>query len=284
LAHADSPEAPRTWHYGIVARWWAEFNVSGPEISYFRRFVEADGEPALDVACGAGRLLVPYLVAGLDVDGCDVSPDMLALCRERAEREGLSPNLYVQAMHQIDLPRRYRTIIVCGAFGLGGSREHDLQALRRLREHLEPGGVLLLDNEVPYADSRLWRYWLKEERAALPEQWPSPGPRRSAPDGTEYELRSRVVEVEPLSQRFRLDMRASMWREGHLIAEDEHVLRMTMYFTTELKMMLRSAGFSDIVTRGDYTDSEPSSETEFVVFIARTSNMGTGSGPADRGD
>ena len=51
-----------------MARWWAEFNTDGPEIEYFRTFVEA-GQPALDVACGTGRLLIPYLQGSLDVDG-----------------------------------------------------------------------------------------------------------------------------------------------------------------------------------------------------------------------
>jgi 2-polyprenyl-3-methyl-5-hydroxy-6-metoxy-1,4-benzoquinol methylase len=80
-------EEQQTWHYGLVAKWWAEFNHDGPEIAYFQQHVEA-GQPALDVACGTGRLLIPYLRAGLDVDGCDVSADMIALCREHAEREG----------------------------------------------------------------------------------------------------------------------------------------------------------------------------------------------------
>jgi SAM-dependent methyltransferase len=163
----------QTWHYGLVAKWWAEFNTSGPEISYFRRFVES-GQPALDVACGTGRLLVPFLEAGLDVDGCDVSEDMLALCRERAERRGLTPDLYAQAMHELELPRRYRTIYVCGGFGLGGRREHDVEALRRFHDHLEPGGTLVLDNEAPYACGH-WRYWRKGERGALPGPWPETG-------------------------------------------------------------------------------------------------------------
>lgn len=72
-------EQPQTWHYGLVAKWWAEFNWSGPEIDYYRRFIEEGGEPALDVGCGTGRLLLPWLRAGLDVDGCDVSPDMIQL-------------------------------------------------------------------------------------------------------------------------------------------------------------------------------------------------------------
>ena len=107
------------------------FNRDGPEIAYFQRFIEDGGEPALDVACGTGRLLVPWLRAGLDVDGCDVSPDMLALCRERAEGEGLSPQLYAQPMHELQLPRSYRTVVVCGGFGLGS------QHLRFLRRVLE---------------------------------------------------------------------------------------------------------------------------------------------------
>src|SRR5215212_8813174 len=103
------PDEPQTWHHGLVARWWAEFNRDGPEIEYFRRFVER-GQPALDAGCGTGRLLLPYLRAGLDVDGCDVSADMVALCQEKAAAEGFSPTLFVQAMHELDPPRRYKTI------------------------------------------------------------------------------------------------------------------------------------------------------------------------------
>ena len=106
-------ETPRTWQYGLVARWWAEFSEDGPKIAYLQKYVE-QGQPALDVACGTGRLLIPYLRAGLDVDGCDVSADMIELCREKAEREGLSPTLFVQPMHELDPPRSYRTIFVCG--------------------------------------------------------------------------------------------------------------------------------------------------------------------------
>jgi SAM-dependent methyltransferase len=66
----------QTWHYGLVARYWAEHNTDGPEIPYFQKYIELNGQPALDAGCGTGRLLIPFLQAGLDVDGCDVS-DML---------------------------------------------------------------------------------------------------------------------------------------------------------------------------------------------------------------
>src|SRR5580765_4633163 len=124
-AESTEERDPETWHHGVVATWWAEFNgdFRPHEVPYFQRFIERDGQPALDVACGTGRLLIPYLRAGLDVDGCDVSADMVARCRDKAAREGLSPTLFVQPMHELDLQRSYRTIYVCGAFGLGSTRE-----------------------------------------------------------------------------------------------------------------------------------------------------------------
>ena len=82
-----SAAAPQTWHYGLVARWWAEFSEDGPEIAYFQKFVER-GQPALDVACGTGRLLVPFLRAGLDVDGCDVSADMIESAAKKRSAKG----------------------------------------------------------------------------------------------------------------------------------------------------------------------------------------------------
>jgi SAM-dependent methyltransferase len=257
-----------TWHYGVVARWWAEFNTTGPEIDYFRQFVEA-GQPALDVACGTGRLLLPYLRAGLDVDGCDVSPDMLAHCREAAEREGLVPNLYAQAMHELDLPRRYRTIFVCGAFGLGSTREQDLEGLRRLHDHLEPDGLLVLDNDMPYSDGFLWQYWLKEKREELPRPRRAAGERRVGSDGAEYELRSRVLDFDPLDQTATMEMQAFMWRDGELVADDTHVLTMRCYFRNELVHLLEGAGFVDVEVRGDHNDAAPTGADDFLVFLAR---------------
>lgn len=263
-----SAGSAQTWHYGLVARWWAEFNLDGPEIGYFRRFVEA-GQPALDVACGSGRLLVPYLAAGLDIDGCDISPDMLALAGERAAGEGLAaPNLYAQALHELDLPRRYRTIIVCGGFGLGGEREHDREGLRRIFEHLEPGGTLVLDNEVPYADGHQWKFWLVDERAALPRPWREEGDRRIGSDGTEYELRSRLVAFDPLAQRVTMELKA-IWRGGERVVEEKHELRMTLYFTHEVELMLAATGFVDIELRAGYEDRPPTADDDFVVFVAK---------------
>jgi SAM-dependent methyltransferase len=258
---------PQTWHHGLVARWWAEFNTGGPELDAYRPYVE-DG-PTLDVACGTGRLLLPWVRDGLEVDGCDVSADMIRLCREQAERDGLAPTLFVQAMHALEPPRAYRTIVVCGAFGLGSTREQDAEALARFHRFLEPGGTLVLDNEVPYANTRRWPYWLAEERARLPEEWPSPRERDRAANGDELGLRARLVSFDPLEQSSTMEIRAALWREGELVAEEEHRIDIRLYFRDELLLLLERAGFEIESVTGDHTGEPATAEHETLVFVAR---------------
>jgi SAM-dependent methyltransferase len=264
---------PPTWHYGLIAEWWAEFNLDGPEIVYFGKFVK-EGQPALDAGCGAGRLLVPWLKAGLDVDGCDVSADMIDRCRARAQREGADTTLFVQALHELDPPRSYRTIVACGCFGLGSTRAQDQEALRRFHDALEPGGTLLLDNEVPYARAGLWRRWTKEDRDRLPAPWPESGPCERTEDGTEYELRSRTTAVDPLDQTVTMEMRAEKRRDGKVVAvEEARPISMRCYFRDELVLMLEKAGFTDVDVRGEYNDAEPTADDEFLVFVATRSEV-----------
>jgi SAM-dependent methyltransferase len=263
--------SPQTWHYGIVAEWWSSFNddFRSHEIPYYRAFLEDDGLPALDAGCGAGRLLIPFLEAGMDVDGCDVSADMIAVCQEKAANSGLAPNLYVQAMHALDLPRKYQTIFVCGAFGLGSNRARDAQALTRLRDHLLPGGTLLIDIEVPYADSGQWPYWLKENRASLPEAHQPAQGRRQAPDGSEMSLSTRIVDLDPLNQHLKLEIHAERWRGGELEAEEDRMLDIGLYFKNEMLLMLERAGFGNIILHGEHKLAEPTPSDDFLVFQAR---------------
>jgi hypothetical protein len=196
---------------------------------------------------------------------------MIALCRDKAAEEGFSPTLFVQPMHKLEPPRTYRTIFVCGGFGLGSTREEDEEALRRLYDSLDEGGTLVLDNENPYAMGRSWRYWQKEERAELPREW---GPfeeveRKRASDGAEYALDARVIGFDPLEQRIEYEMRAGMWLNGELVREEQHQLQMTLYFKNELELMLEGAGFREIVVQGDHREQPATSDSDFVVFVAR---------------
>lgn len=262
-------DEPKTWHYGLMARWWVEFNVaSTDELAFYRDQIVAGGGPALDLGCGTGRLLIPLLAEGLSVHGCDLSPDMIGECRTAAASLGVTPVLFVQPMHRLDLPHRYRTIYICGSFGIGGEREHDREALQRCYRHLEEGGRLVLNLDQPYSDARAWAYWVPEQRQRLPRPWRETGTRRGAANGEELELRTRLFDFDPLLQRLTLESRIAVWRDGKRVVEEERQLCTTVYFRNELLLMLEMAGFHDVRVLGGYSGSPTGRDDPMLVYVA----------------
>lgn len=261
-------DTPLVWHYGLMAERWAEFNNDAPESSFFQKAIARFGQPVLDVACGTGRLLLPLLRAGIDIDGCDISGDMLHYCRTKAASEGFAPHLYQQAMHTLDLPRSYKTVYICGSFGLAGSRDNDLETLRRCYRCLADSGALLLNIQAEYTSPEAWGQWLRENRRALPEPWPDKKDGRMDSDGNEHFGQFRVVNVDPLEQTYTRQVRLEKWSSGKLVTSEEYTLRGNMYFKNEMFLMLQAAGFRDIIVQGDYTDAPATAEHEELVFTA----------------
>lgn len=105
---------------------------------------EAKG-PVLEVACGTGRLLIPCLEAGADVDGIDLHPAMLQTLRRKAKALGLEPRVTEADMRDFTQPRRYELVTIpFNAFLHNLTIEDQLSTLTCCREHLEPGGRLVL--------------------------------------------------------------------------------------------------------------------------------------------
>jgi SAM-dependent methyltransferase len=253
-----------------VTRDWAEHETEGgPEAAYYRTLIERFGEPALDLGCGSGRLLLPYRQAGLDVEGCDLSQDMLDRCQERADREGLSVRLYAQPMHALDLPRRYRTIFARGVIGLGGERRLTMQAMARCYEHLRPGGAFAFDYMVRWNDPPAWLSRLPKNRHGPPQPWPESSERKPLPDGSELEIATRTVSTDPLENVAVRQIRARLWREGKLVVEEIHTQGLDDYTKNELLLMLERAGFGEIELYGDFTDEPATADHENLIFVAK---------------
>lgn len=133
---------------GLIARSWDLLRgdtSTWSDRGFYLDLVRESGEPVLDVGCGTGRLLLDYAQQGIDIDGVDNSPEMLAICNEKAATLGLAPAIYEQAVESLELPRRYRTILVpSSSIQLVIEPDAVREAMRRLHTHLEPGGALAM--------------------------------------------------------------------------------------------------------------------------------------------
>ncbi len=133
---------------GAMAQFWDLFRGDTSNWSdkfFYQEVIAESGQPVLDIGCGTGRLLLDYISQGIDIDGVDNSPEMLALCRQKAQKLGIQPTLYQQMMETLALPRQYRTILVpSSSFQLVTDPNDADEAMRRFLQHLEPGGALAM--------------------------------------------------------------------------------------------------------------------------------------------
>jgi SAM-dependent methyltransferase len=163
-------------YYGLMVRYWNL--IRGDTSNWGDRFFFLDaikkyGQPALDIGCAAGRLLLDYLSHGIDIDGVDISPEMISICKQNAEKKGLQPKLYNQSMTELNLPRKYKTILVpSSSFQLLLKPEEPSQAMRCIYDHLESGGVFItpfmtLWNEGDPLESEFTREATRPEDGAI---------------------------------------------------------------------------------------------------------------------
>ncbi len=233
---------------------------AGPGRPCFRYLLKQRPGLALDVGCGTGRLLLPFLQAGHEVEGVDASADMLAiLCRNAAEM-GLAPVIVQQRMQELDRPRPYRTILVpCGSFQLVIDRAEAMETLRRFHAHLEPGGVLVLTIYNRWDELKAERVgeWVRRHRAPLP-------------DGTELEKHARVDARHILEQTLDITVRYRRLRDEEVIEEQVVASPEHWYFLHELKLMLERTGFRDFRVTGNDTETDANDDNEVFAFFATT--------------
>jgi demethylmenaquinone methyltransferase/2-methoxy-6-polyprenyl-1,4-benzoquinol methylase len=116
------------------------------------------GDCVVDLGCGTG-LNFPLLVERIGPEGrligVDLSFEMLACARERAERSGWNNIELVQSdMATYDYPKGVNGVISTGAFGYVADYE---RAIEKAAHALVPGGrLVILDGKQP----ERWPSWL----------------------------------------------------------------------------------------------------------------------------
>ncbi len=224
-------------HYrGLLAQWYDEVLASeGRDIDFYRDAVLAANGPALELACGTGRLLVPYREAGADIDGLDSSADMLVICRAKLERRGLVATLYEQRMEAMHLTRANRLVFCSGgSLQLLDHLPAAEAALRAIHEALLPGGELILDLFMPWQQMResedgVWRRGRTAVRAD--------GTRFTAHHCDSFDFEHQVI---------RGTVRYEVHREGRLTESWLGAINLKWCRMDEFRMLLERAGFRRI--------------------------------------
>lgn len=236
---------------GLAAETWTLFggNKTENDLDFFATAIRSGNGRALDVACGSGKHLIPYLQEGLDVEGLDSSKMLLASCQQRGQTLGLNPKLYCQMMQAMDLPHKYRTMFISvGSFMLLADPQDARQTLNKCHGHLEPGGRLYVTAFKPNeATDRNYRN---------NETW---GPVIRPEDGAEITIRRWTDSVDHLKHIITERRDYTVRRNGEIVAVEHAVLYLRWYGKDELAALFEAAGFRNIFVHQGFSDAPATS-------------------------
>lgn len=214
-------------YYGsLCALFYDEVKKFAPqaELDFYTSFMQPNGR-VLEAMTGSGRLQIPLMQLGYQIDGVDCSPHMLERCRVRSAQFGLVPNLYEQYLDQLSIPNFYQTVVIAvGSFQLITSYQTALNALIKIRQHMLPGGDLLFS----IFDPRKADAWSKRT------------------------LRLSGSTVLHLITRREIDLAnklASAYCSYELVCagqveqQEQELISVTWYSESELEQLLNQAGF-----------------------------------------
>jgi SAM-dependent methyltransferase len=200
---------------------------------YLERLPDCVG-PILDLACGFGRLLVPLIAAGRKIHGVDASAPMLASCEARLATAKSSSFLFRQDAWELNLPFRYAAAYAsAGALQMMTDPARVRVALERVRAHLVPPGVLLLEMFVPSDGTQRLAAPLVEVRTAR------------LPDGTQIAQRSETT-VFAEARLAHIESRYVHRRGNTRLAEEHEARRLTWYAPEDAVALVADAGYCDI--------------------------------------
>ena len=191
-------------------------------------------------------------------------PDMLALCRGKAAGLGLRPTLYQQYMEEIDLPRRYCTILVpSSSFQLVTALDDADDAMAHFYGHLQPGGVLAMPFMILSS--------APVEQGTAVDDWQLVAEKTRPDDGAVVWRWSRstydlVNQLEHTEDRYEVTL-------GDRLITQEHRFRSpaTRWYTQQQAAdMYQRAGFGDVHVYSKFTFEPANTEdTLFTVLGAR---------------
>lgn len=224
------------------------------DVEYYKERLSDIKGKVLEVGCGSGRILIPLLQSGIQIEGLDSSGVMLNSCRSRCSELGLNPKLYEGEIHDFYLKNKYEAIIIpSGSFQLIEGREQAIIALKHFTNYLTPGGKLIMDLFIPT------EFNINSESTST---W-------NTPNNEVIVLEDKLIEVNLLEQKTISLLKYEKWKNGKLLQNELQRFPLMWYGYHEFSLLLESIGYQDIIISTDYKYEEtPTKAGQMITYEA----------------
>jgi SAM-dependent methyltransferase len=232
------------------------------DIPFYLQATRDYGSPALELACGTGRITMPLAREGFEVIGLDLSAEMLRIAREKLSKERPEVRARVRLVEadmsdfSLDETVSLAFIPAASLFHLSGQEEQS-SCLSCASKHLDSGGALIVDLIPP---DRMANQAVGETREVGRSVSPSTG-----------------LLTWELNKKLAIDRDAQRVTVEHTYVEqlpDESekryvfIERYTWMTEDQMQGLLAEAGFANVEVFGDYEREPFTDASERMIFVA----------------
>ena len=251
--------------YGGIARIYdGEYRDFDADVALYLSVLSAERVrgPVLELGCGTGRVALPLVRAGYRVTGVDISREMLARARRNrrtlTSEQAMRLRFSLQDMTRFRFPRRFSAALVAfSTFALVTDPEGRARCLERVHDHLDPGGLLLID--LPHSRAAAGTDASRFESRFQVPPWGHVVDKvveeRDVPDGSQRLVRYRYT--------------VSRYTDGSVIDRIEARVGLARLERREVEQMLFAGGFDVEQVLGDYRGRPLGARSPRMVFHAR---------------
>ena len=241
--------------------WSEEENAN--EMPLLRDFLIQRPGRSLEVGCGSGRLLL-QLLPEFNIEGSEISADMVSLLKNEAQKQQLSPVIHQGDILATKLPNRYNSITI-PAFTLqlfNRSEAHKL--LMMLRSATADSGALYISVFIPWSeiiDELEQGTWHLDKSSQLK-------------DGSvaTCETRHQIDRVnQTLDRQHRYQLKHPN-RKAQTHRSSQHL---QWYLLPELKLLLSNCGWVYQTHHTDFILGTQDPDASILTITAEAANQGT---------
>jgi SAM-dependent methyltransferase len=233
------------------------------DAEFYLNAARQQGEPVLELGCGAGRVLLPTARAGIRVTGFDLSKPMLEKLRAKLAAETAEIRARVELIHgdmtKLDLGRKFRLITMpFRPFQHLLTVEEQIACLEGVNRHFAPGGRLVFD------------FFQVDPRGMFDPAFQKEGAPKSfdMPDGRHVDRTERIAAFHRAMQINDIELIHHVTHPGGRKEKLVYAFPMRYFFRYEVEHLLARCGLRVVNEYGDYDASPLTDTSPDMIFVA----------------
>ena len=237
------------------------------DVPFYVEEAQRAGGPVLELGCGTGRILIPTAEAGVEIAGLDRAPSMLAIARDKVARLDPAVQRRIQLvegdMRDFNLGRRFKLVTIpYRAFLHLLTGEDQRQALRCVRDHLEPDGRLILNIFDPRLETIVAHFGSLGSALKMVDEFVHPDTGRKV---VVWDTRQYDPETQTLDQYFIFE---ELDGDGQVVNKIYSRLALRYLHRYEMQCLLELCGYQVEALYSDFRRS-PFRYGREQIWVAR---------------